>query len=67
MILGAVDEAVERGACQNAACKTVGISLRALQRWRTKGIGDDNRAGPKTRPYTATFDVSGSHSSCTSS
>ena len=50
MILGAVDEAVEKGACQNAACKTVGISLRALQRWRKKGIGDDNRAGPKTRP-----------------
>ncbi len=50
MILGIVDEAVENGASQEAACKTVGVSLRGLQRWRSQGIGDDRRVGPTTAP-----------------
>lgn len=50
MILGAIDEAIESGASQEAACETVDIAARTLQRWREQGIGDDNRAGPKTAP-----------------
>jgi transposase InsO family protein len=50
MILGAVREAVERGASESRACEVVGVSSRTLQRWRGQGIGDDNRAGPKAAP-----------------
>lgn len=50
MILGLVAEAVDAGASHEAACESAGISARSLQRWRSKGIGDDNRAGPITEP-----------------
>jgi len=50
MILGNIAEAVDSGASQAVACRTVGITVRTLERWRSKGIGDDNRAGPKTEP-----------------
>ena len=50
MILGLIAEAIDAGASQETACETAGISMRSLQRWRTMGIGDDNRAGPKTPP-----------------
>lgn len=50
MILGDIAEAVASGASQVAACETVGVSVRALERWRKSGIGDDNRAGPTTKP-----------------
>jgi len=50
MILGLVQEAVEGGARQAKACEHVGISSKAVQRWKKAGIGDDLRAGPKTAP-----------------
>ena len=50
MILGLIADAVNAGASQQAACGMLEITERALQRWRKQGIGDDNRAGPKTAP-----------------
>lgn len=50
MILGLIDEAVASGARQSKACKVIGLSLRTLQRWREKDIGEDGRAGPKHAP-----------------
>ena len=50
MILGLVYEAVKKGARQQKACEIAGIPARTLQRWRKQGIGEDLRAGPKTRP-----------------
>lgn len=50
MILGLVDEAVESGARADVACDVAGLSQRTLQRWKRGGIGDDQRAGPKTTP-----------------
>jgi len=50
MILGLVADAVAFGASQEAACDVLEITERALQRWRKQGIGDDNRAGPRTTP-----------------
>lgn len=50
MILGLVTEAVEAGARQRKVCELLEISPKTLQRWRSRGIGDDNRAGPKTTP-----------------
>ncbi len=50
MILNAVDEAVAAGARQSAACDLLEIAPTTLQRWRSQGIGQDQRAGPKTAP-----------------
>lgn len=50
MTLGLVDEAVQAGARQSAACEVLGVPARTLQRWRRQGIGDDRRAGPKHAP-----------------
>jgi transposase InsO family protein len=50
MILGLVDEAVAGGARQEKACELIGIDVRALQRWRKQGIGEDRRAGPISAP-----------------
>lgn len=50
MILGLIDEAVTSGASQEGACGALEISEKTLQRWRKQGIGEDNRAGPKTVP-----------------
>ena len=50
MILGLIDEAVTAGARQSKACEIVGVDARTLQRWREQGIGEDRRAGPKSRP-----------------
>lgn len=50
MILGLVDETVTAGARQTEACEVLGIDPRTVQRWRTQGVGDDRRAGPKTPP-----------------
>ena len=50
MILGLVQEAVDKGARQEEVCDLLGIDCRSLQRWRKVGIGDDLRAGPKTVP-----------------
>lgn len=32
------------------ACELVGLSVRALQRWKAEGVPEDRRAGPKTAP-----------------
>jgi len=50
MILGLIDEAVAAGARQSKACEMVGVDARTLQRWRSRGIGADGRAGPRRRP-----------------
>jgi putative transposase len=50
MILGLLDEAVTAGARASQACAVMGLSLRAMQRWRAADVGDDHRYGPKTRP-----------------
>lgn len=50
MILGLIDQAVENGARQEAACEVMGIDRGTARRWRAKGGGDDRRAGPKSAP-----------------
>lgn len=50
MILDLVDETVRDGVRQEKACDLLGIDERTLQRWRKKGIGDDQRAGPRRTP-----------------
>ncbi len=49
-MLGLIDESMESGASLDAACDTIGISAKSIRRWRRKGIGDDNRAGPLKTP-----------------
>lgn len=53
MILGLVDEAVAAGARRERACLQLGLTERCMQRWRNVDVGDDHRAGPKTRPANA--------------
>lgn len=53
MILGLIDEAVKAGARHEQACVILGMSQRAMQRWREDDVGDDERAGPHTRPANA--------------
>jgi len=50
MILGLLDEALVSGARLSKACEILGIDPRTIQRWKTQGIGDDRRAGPRTTP-----------------
>jgi putative transposase len=50
VILGLVDETVKAGARQSKVCEALGLSARALQRWRDQGVGADGRAGPRTVP-----------------
>jgi putative transposase len=50
MILGLVNEAVAAGARASKVCELLGLSLRALERWRLQGVGDDRRYGPKRPP-----------------
>lgn len=51
MILRWVDEATRSGARLSAACKTLGLSPRAIQRWKRQADGgEDRRQGPRTRP-----------------
>lgn len=53
MILGMLDEAVAGGARREQACEVVGLASRTLERWREADVGDDGRAGPRTRPANA--------------
>ena len=53
MILAFVDEAVAAGARRERACVQLGLTERCLQRWRAANVGDDHRAGPKTKPANA--------------
>lgn len=55
MTLRLVDEALAAGARLCAVCKQLGLSTRAIHRWRQHGPdgGEDMRRGPKTRPKNA--------------
>jgi transposase InsO family protein len=53
MILGMIDGAVDSGARHERACEVVGLAERTTQRWRGANVGDDGRAGPRTRPANA--------------
>jgi len=48
-----VDEAVLAGARRESACAVLGLTERCMQRWRIADVGDDGRAGPRTRPANA--------------
>ena len=50
MIFALLDEAQRNGARLGPACKTLGISKRAVERWHAQDIGDDQREGPKSAP-----------------
>ena len=53
MILDLLDEAVRAGARRERACEVVGLTQRSVQRWTRADVGDDGRAGPRTRPANA--------------
>lgn len=53
MILGMIDDAVNAGARLERACEVLGLTERTVQRWRAANVGDDERAGPRTRPANA--------------
>lgn len=50
MIIDLVEEATRNGARIEAAVKTLGLSVRTWQRWRTQGEGGDRRRSPHTAP-----------------
>jgi len=52
-MLDMVEEAVDAGARRERAWEVVGLTERTAQRWRIAGVGDDKRAGPRTRPANA--------------
>lgn len=48
-MLSLIQEAIDAGARQSAACAIVGITERSLQRWRREtSAGEDRRRGPLT-------------------
>lgn len=49
-LLALLDEARDAGARLRPACHVLGLDPRTVQRWRTIGVGDDGRHGPKSRP-----------------
>ena len=53
MILAMLDDAVRSGAALGRACEVLGLTERTVQRWRAADVGDDERAGPRTRPANA--------------
>lgn len=53
MILDMIDTAVDAGARRAQACEVVGLADRTVERWRAADVGDDGRAGPRTRPANA--------------
>jgi len=53
MILGLLQEAVDNGARFVPACEVIGLDPRTVQRWKAKGVGDDCRFGPRTKPRNA--------------
>ncbi len=50
MTLAEIEKAIAAGARQWKACEVVGLSVRALERWRARGGGEDRRRGPNTAP-----------------
>jgi len=57
MILGLIDEAITDGARLEPVCEVLGLTLRTVQRWKCQGVGDDRRAGPRTKPANALTDT----------
>jgi transposase InsO family protein len=53
VILEMIDVAVEAGARREQACEVVGLAGRTVERWREADVGEDGRAGPKTRAANA--------------
>lgn len=49
MILALIDEAVAAGARLSPVCELLGLTQRAIQRWRL-GAGEDLRCGPREAP-----------------
>jgi transposase InsO family protein len=56
MILALVDEAVRKGARRRKACSVLGLSTRAVERWRQQGL-EDRRYGPRQRPANRLSDA----------
>jgi transposase InsO family protein len=52
-MLTLLDEAVAAGARLEAACETVGLSVRTVQRWREDPDAQDGRVGPIKKPEHA--------------
>jgi putative transposase len=50
MIMQFIDEAVKDGARRDKAAAILGLSSRAIARWRVEGGGDDRRRGPASSP-----------------
>lgn len=50
MIIELIDEAVANGARREKAAGVLGLSDRAIARWRAEGGGNDRRRGPNTCP-----------------
>jgi putative transposase len=53
VILGMINVAVDAGARREQACEVVGLAGRTVERWREADVGDDRRAGPRTRAANA--------------
>jgi putative transposase len=53
VILDAVAEAQRGGARLTAVCELVGISIRTIERWRSRPGSDDSRVGPHRRAANA--------------
>jgi putative transposase len=53
VILDMIDAAVDAGARRAQACEVVGLAGRTVERWREADVGDDGRAGPRSRPANA--------------
>ena len=43
-----IDEAMGHGASKTRACEIVGVCIRTLQRWETKGFEDDRKTRTQT-------------------
>ncbi len=52
MIVDLIEEAVTAGARRRLACRTIGLSIRTVQRWWA-GPSEDKRHGPQHKPANA--------------
>jgi putative transposase len=57
MIIELIDEAVKSGARREKACALLGLSARAVARWRAERGGEDRRSGPAAAPAHALTDA----------
>ncbi len=53
MTLALLDEAHASGARWARACEVIGVSLRTVERWRSRPHGEDRRLGPHHAPPNA--------------